>query len=95
MAGVSLPADLIDVKIGGVGCGTTSSDGTSISCTLAQGPAAGTYNMVEVLSDDGRVPVNLAVSAINVPLIISTITPSTDLNAAGGDVLTISGSGFP
>ena len=51
--------------------------------------------MVEVLSDDGRVPVNLAVSAINVPLIISTITPSTDLNAAGGDVLTISGSGFP
>lgn len=59
ISGSNLPTSLIDVRLGDVGCGPTTGTTTSISCTLKNGPAAGTYAKVEVLSADGLVPVDL------------------------------------
>ena len=42
----------------------------------------------------GLIPVDASVAKINVSLTVSSISPSTDLNQLGGDILTLSGSGF-
>lgn len=93
--GVNFPTEILDVRVGGVGCGPVTGTATQIVCTLAQGPAAGTYAEVEVLTADGLVPVGAAVPPIVVTLIINSVTPSTGLQDAGGDILTIVGQGLP
>jgi len=95
ITGTNLPTSLIDVRLGDVGCGPTTADSaTSITCTLLKGPAAGTYAQVDVQSADGLVPVDLAsVSPIFVPLSGVSVFPSTSLNQAGGDYLTITATG--
>jgi len=60
IGGTNLPTNLLDVKLGDVGCGPTTSDGTQIVCTLLSGASAGTYDKVEVLTPDGRIPVDAA-----------------------------------
>lgn len=94
VTGTNLPTKLIDVRLGDVGCGATSGTATSITCTLKKKPAAGTYNTVQVLSSDGFVPV-ASVTPITVPLSTVSVTPNLNLNRFGGDVLTITGTGFP
>lgn len=95
ITGNNLPTNLLDVKLGNVGCGVTTGTATQITCTLTSGPAAGTYAAVEVLSVDGRVPVDPAVTAITVALQITTVSPTTNLNQSGGDTVTITGTSLP
>lgn len=83
------------MKLGNVGCGVTTGTASEITCTLSSGPAAGTYAAVEVISVDGRVPVDPAVTPITVALQITTISPTSDLNQSGGDTVTITGSSLP
>ena len=95
ITGTNLPTDLMDVRLGDVGCGPTTGTATSITCTLTTGAAGGIYAGVEVLSADGLVPVDAAVGPITVGLVGLNIFPNTLLNQAGGDTITISGSGLP
>ena len=90
-----MPTNLIDVRLGDVGCGQTTSNGSQITCTLTTGAAAGTYATVEVLSAEGVVPVDAAVVPIVVALSTTNVTPNIELNQAGGDILTITGMGMP
>lgn len=86
----------MDVRVGRVGCGPTTGTATSITCTLTQGAAAGTYAEVKVLSAEGLVPVDTAaVTPITVVLATSSLSPNTDLNQSGGDTITILGTGLP
>ena len=43
---------------------------------------------------NGLTPLSADVTAISVPLVVDTIEPYTDLNQLGGDILTITGTGF-
>ena len=56
-------------------------------------PAAGSWD-VEVYEANGLVPIASGVAKIDVPLVITSVSPSADLNQLGGDVLTIIGTGF-
>ena len=44
--------------------------------------------------ESGLVPIDASVAKINVGLSVTSISPSTGLNQLGGDILTISGTGF-
>ena len=43
---------------------------------------------------NGLTPLAADLVAIDVPLVVDSVTPYTDLNQLGGDILTITGSGF-
>lgn len=68
---------------------------TEIICTLTGNPTAGTHLKAEIVHSEGVVAVSGSVPSISVPLTTSGITPATDLNQNGGDIIVISGSGFP
>ena len=89
VTGTNLPTDLTDVMLGDVGCGPVTGSATTVTCTLLKNPAAGSYDAVDVFSADGRVPVNAGVNAISVALSTDSVTPNTDVNAAGGTVIKI------
>ena len=75
----------MDVRVGRVGCGSTTGTATSITCTLTKGAAAGTYS-VEVVTVEGIVPVDTGVATpIIVALDATSLSPSTGLNQFGGD----------
>lgn len=93
--GQNLPTDLMDVRLGDVGCGPTTGTTTQITCTLTTGAAAGTYAKVDVLSAEGLVPVDAGVASITVNLSGLGIFPNTLLNQNGGDEITIQGMGLP
>lgn len=94
ITGTNLPTDLMDVRVGRVGCGPTTGTATSITCTLTKGAAAGTYS-VEVVTVEGIVPVDTGVATpIIVALDATSLSPSAGLNQFGGDSITIQGSGL-
>jgi hypothetical protein len=95
ITGTDLPTDLLDVKLGDVGCGPTTGTSTSITCNLLKGAAAGTYPKVEVISVDGVVPLSFTAMPISVTLQTIGFSPNTNLSQDGGDVITIQGSGLP
>lgn len=95
VTGVNLPTDLTDVKVGDVGCGPVTGSATQITCTLLKNAAAGTYAEIDVYSADGRVAVSASVTPITVALSTSAVTPNTNVNSAGGEIITITGSGLP
>ena len=71
---------------------TIVSDGTTITCDLLYYPEAGSHK-VDLRGALGRVN-STEVTAIDIGLEITSVTPDTDLNQVGGDVLTISGKHF-
>ena len=93
VAGTSLPTADVRVVLGNVACGTVTATETSITCTLAESPAAGSWD-VEVYEPKGRVPLATGVAKIDVALVVTAISPNTGLNQLGGDVLTLTGTGF-
>ena len=93
IAGTSLPTADVRVVLGNVACGTVTAAETSITCTLAENPAAGSWD-VEVYEPKGRVPLATGVAKIDVALVVTAISPATGLNQLGGDVLTLTGTGF-
>ena len=94
VTGTNLPTNLIDVRLGDVGCGPVTGTATSVTCTLTNSPTAGTHTTVDVLSAEGVVPVG-AVSSITVALSTTSVFPNTELNMYGGDIITITGTGLP
>lgn len=64
-----------------------------ITCILTVPAAAGSWD-VRVTDASGLIPVDSTVPKINVGLTVTSISPSTDLNQLGGDVLTLAGEGF-
>jgi len=65
-----------------------------ITCTFTEALIAGSWN-ARVTTALGGTPLAAGVSPIDVALVITSISPNTDLNYFGGGVLTISGEGFP
>jgi hypothetical protein len=66
---------------------------TQITCTLKNAPRAGDHK-VEIRDSKGLIPFASGVADINIPLVITSVTPDV-ANALGGDILTIVGTGFP
>lgn len=94
IAGSSLPTANVSVSLGGASCLDTPSPSftsTAISCTLAHAPRAGSHK-AEVRSPFGLTPNSS--DPLTFTLVVSSVSPSS-VNPNGGDVLTITGSGFP
>jgi hypothetical protein len=49
----------------------------------------------EIIGSNGKVPIDLGVSAYQRSLVISNVSPSTGLNIEGDNILTITGQNFP
>jgi len=95
--GTSLPTTGLTLSFGGATCldSTPSSafTETQITCTLKNAPRAGDHK-VEIRDSKGLIPFASGVADINIPLVITSVTPDV-ANALGGDILTIVGTGFP
>lgn len=94
ITGVGLPTDDIRVRFANAECtgGITASD-TEITCTLNFLPAAGSWD-VKLTDYRGLIPIEETVEKISVDLVIDSVTPDSDLNQLGGDILVFSGTGF-
>ena len=92
ITGTSLPTTAT-VTFAGVNCVVSAATGTQIDCALEVNPAAGDWTVV-VKDEFGLIPVAGTVTAISVPLIVTSVTPNTNLNYLGGEVLTIVGQHF-
>jgi len=98
ITGTDLPLTNFKVRFANTECGsavtvTPGAGSVDISCDLLLPPAAGSWN-VELTDSSGLIPVASNVPAISVALTVSSVSPSTDLNQLGGDLLTITGTGF-
>jgi len=95
LTGADLPTENFDIIFGETSCdlNTLASDGTNAECTLLAFPSAGSWN-AELRSNLGNIPMNVAVTQIDVVGSVSSVSPNTDLNENGGDTLTITGTGF-
>ena len=94
--GTELPTENVRVKFGGVECAATTivASDTSISCELSSYPESGSW-IVEVIGQYGKVVIDEAtVTAIDISLIVGSISPSTLINQNGGDTFVIQGQGF-
>jgi hypothetical protein len=60
---------------------------------LTNAPRAGAQK-AEIRDSNGLLPFASGVADITIPLVVSSVSPSI-ANALGGDILTITGSGFP
>jgi hypothetical protein len=93
IAGTNLPSTLASVTVAEINCAITSNDATTISCTLASPLIAGDWTPV-VKDAKGLIPNASTIAATSVPLVVTNVTPKTNLNPAGGELITITGSGF-
>ena len=85
-------ADL-QVFLGNTEC-QVQSFASSVVTASCSTPEAGSFIPRLHLKDLGFASVSAGVSALNIPLTISSVSPS-QVNPNGGTVLTVSGSGFP
>ena len=88
-----MPTDIDSVKVGCATCSGIVNDGSTLTCTLNHLVQAGNFEPV-VKNPLGQIPVASGFTKYSVALFVSSVTPASDLNPAGGDVLTIGGSGF-
>lgn len=109
IVGTGLPTTDIAVKFANTECATVTATETEVTCSLKVQPAAGSWN-VRLIDYRGLIPINSTVAAdtrllssdstnsavttIDVALVIDAVSPATDLNQLGGDVITFTGSGF-
>ena len=82
------------IEMGRLKCTVYSVTADSISCNLAEQLPAGSWFPV-VTETMGQVKIDSSVEAEIVPLTVTSISPNTDLNPYGGDILTITGTNFP
>jgi hypothetical protein len=95
ITGTSLPLATTDViTFGPVLCITdyVQSTNTSVVCDLADTITSGDW-VVVYLSEHGFIP-NEIITTIDVPVNVTAVSPSTDVNFLGGDVMTITGTSF-
>lgn len=96
ITGTNLPtSEDVKVRFSSSECSSGSVTATEnmITCTLISGAASGSWD-VQVSDANGLTPLAADIESIEVPLEVDSITPYTDLNQLGGDILTITGSGF-
>lgn len=97
VTGTSLPTTGVTLNFGGAHCiaSTPSSayTDTQITCTLDHAPRAGDHK-AEIRDAKGLIPFGSGVADITIALTVTSKSIST-ANAMGGDVLTITGTGFP
>jgi len=95
VVGTNLPStDILKVTYGQVDCAVTSKTSSSIDCTLADIPVAGTQT-VQILTSKGIIPTDPSVFVPTPePLVINSVTPNSRVNYLGGDILVFAGSGF-
>ena len=91
--GTALPTENIRVLLANSECQTITASETEITCSLADLPAAGTWD-VQVIDYRGLIPLDENLDCIDVDLVVDSISPNSDLNQLGGDVLTLTGTGF-
>lgn len=94
ITGTDFSSDIDSVTVGYTGCTVTSNDATSIACTLDYPLIAGTW-LPEVKDVKGLFPVDDTLLGHTVALVVTSVTPNSNLNPAGGDTIVIVGSGFP
>lgn len=96
LTGSNLPTSDYTLSFGGAACATSPAptlSPTDFTCTLAHEPSAGNHK-AEIRVAGGLIPFANGVSDINIPLVTSSVSP-TSINPLGGAELTITGSGFP
>lgn len=82
------------ISIGGVGCTVSSTTDTEILCQL-NGPRVSGNWKAQILTTKGLIPNSIAdANKILIPVEVSTISPSTNVNYLGGDIMTIIGTKF-
>ena len=93
ITGTGLPTADVKVKFSNAECIVQSGTNVQITCTLSISPAAGSWD-VRVTDLSGLIPVDAAVAKIDIALVVTSVSKTTDLNQLGGDTLTLSGTGF-
>jgi hypothetical protein len=104
ITGTSLPTEDVKVQIANSRCEEVTASETEITCTVDVGVAAGSWD-VQVSDANGLIAKQVDVATIDVPLVVESVTKTdmtagrrmlldTDLNQLGGDILTITGTGF-
>ena len=88
-----MPTAILAVVIGYTTCTITTSDATSIACTLEYALMAGTWTP-QITDSMGLFPLAEAIVGVSVDLSVTSVSPDTGLNPAGGDLVTIIGAGF-
>lgn len=75
------------IEFAHVACSNIQVSATQITCTVT--PVAG-QNWAPIVTDNkGIIPIAQAATKTNIPLTLSTVTPSTSLNPYGGTILTL------
>jgi hypothetical protein len=95
ITGTGLPTTDITVTIAHEPCTvdmSTNTD-TSITCTIAKQLMAGKWPPV-IIDPSGKVPVSVSLAPLEVALTITDVQPRANHNPGGGDLCTITGSGF-
>ena len=88
-----MPTENVKIRFANADCIDIIATDSEITCNLSVGPAAGTWD-VQLTDSSGLILKETSVEAIDVALNTIDISPSSGLNQLGGDVLTITGSGF-
>ncbi len=90
-----MPTEDVNIRLNNAYCDITNMVATEseITCTLTSLPAAGSWN-IEVFDLKGLIPVDPSTALIEVDLVIDSVTPNTQLNQLGGDILHLIGTGF-
>lgn len=75
-------------------CSVTTHTDTQIDCQLSDTRVSGDW-IVQILTDYGLLPNEiLSADSIVIPIVANTISPNTDVNYLGGDLMTITGDSF-
>lgn len=79
ITGTSLPTTKLRIVLGNTECENIVATATQITCDLKVLPAAGAWN-VELYDVNGLQPLASGVAKIDVPLVVSSVTPASGLN---------------
>ena len=93
IGGTNLPTTDVRVRFANSECSEVTASATEITCTLNFSAAAGSWS-VRVSDANGLTPLATDVTLIDVGLTVDSVAPSTGLNQLGGDILTLTGTGF-
>jgi hypothetical protein len=80
--------------MGYVNCAVTASSDTSIECTLDHNVPGGTW-LPQVKDEHGLVKVADGVADHIVNSTVTSVSPDTNLNPAGGQTITVTGTNLP
>jgi hypothetical protein len=93
LTGTLLPNATTDnIWFGPIRCSEVSNDNTTITCQLDDTRVAGQW-ISQIMTVYGLTP-NTISTTIDIPVITSAITPSTDVNYLGGTYMKIEGDSF-